>query len=287
MFDNYQKCDKIFLSWGMFMQKINNIIKNYNELSDEKIDNDSINPIMPAMELIISKIDFDDIEMLSLIDTLKRFESLGLISKINEESLYLLARVIGNEESFYDEDKSYFCLRLQHLLIPFNLNKCYPESEITKDAEIVKHLSEMDIMLNNMSLELNDNDFKLLKKYNEELFNILLCYKSIIKQYENIDVENTNFISDGIIINSTLSHLATMLYFCLEKYDYQYDLLEKVFKNIMNNYQEYLFDCRNYGIYTDSVDLVFNPQNVYNEYVICKDMLDKEHESSKRLIKEK
>lgn len=89
-----------------------------------------------------------------------------------------------------------------------------------------------------------------------------------------------------MIINSTLSHLTTILYFCLDKYDYQYDLLEKVFQNIMNNYQEYLFDCRNYGIYTDSVDLVFNPQNVYNEYVICKDMLDREFESSKRLIKE-
>jgi len=258
------------------MEKIDNIIDFYNEVSDEKIDVNGIMPIIPMMKLVLEKVEFDDIEMLSLIDTLLEFKKLGVLDKINEESLKLLSRVIGNDSGFYEEDKSYFCLRLKHLLVPCSLNKCNPLNEVTKDDELVKYLAEMDIMLNNMAVELNEDDLKLLKKYNEELFNVLICYKDILRKYENIDVEKTNFISDAIIINSTLSHLASMLYFCLDMYEYRYDLMDKVFERIINNYQEYLFDCRNYDIYTDRTNLIFDPSNIYNEYVICKDMLDKE-----------
>lgn len=46
------------------MQKINNIISNYNKYSDEKIDAESIKTIIPAMKLILNKVDFDDMKML-------------------------------------------------------------------------------------------------------------------------------------------------------------------------------------------------------------------------------
>ena len=45
---------------------------------------------------------------------------------------------------------------------------------------------------------------------------------------------------------------------------------------IVSDYAEYMFNCYTYGIYQDRINMIFNPENVINEFIICKDMLDKE-----------
>lgn len=253
------------------------LLVHYNNKRDNKLTQKEISMIFPKIELITSKLDFDDISIFELVDTLFTFKELNILDKINEETINLLSKVLGNEQGFFREDIPYFCKRMKHMLIPSSLNHCDDENNI------VLFLIEFDIMINTIIVNFDQKDYFILNKYNNDLCEVLLRYKNLIEKY-NDSVDKT-LISDTIIINTTLSRLITMLYFGLKMYDYNYDLIDKVFDRIIKNYEGYLLDCYEYGIYQDVINRnykdkqsssLFNLENVLNEYLICKDMLDKE-----------
>lgn len=258
---------------------IKKIIKQYNDKSGSKINIHEDLDILAKINLIMDKINLQSDELINLLQTLQLLKKTKLIENVNDESLYLLSRICGNVSGFSKEDSSYFCIRLKYLLLPYKMNNFSKE-------DMMKNLMEFDIMINNIVLELNDMELLIIKKYNEELYNVIMIYKNICNKYqEKCTIDNSSIV-DNIIIDTTLSHLVTMFYLCLNMYDYQYDLLEKAFDSIINNYQEYLYRCRVYDIFSDKINLVFNPTNIYNEYAICKEILDKQFIPAVRIIRQ-
>ena len=256
------------------------LLNKYNALSDKKVDIFDIESIYSKFLLITSIISFDEKETIDLVNILLEFKNNNVLEKINEESMILLSRAMGNIEGFSLEDSKYFCIRLKHLLMPSSLNR--PSSEDLDDT--VCYLAEFDIMINNILTEFQKRDYLLLKKYNNELFNIVIEYKKIINEYQSIEVTDTRYVIDDMIIDITFTHLATMLYFMIDECHHDYSLFGKVAHRIIENFQEFLFQCRIYHIFEDTTQMVFNPTNVYNEFAICKDMLEKEFKKD-RIIK--
>lgn len=256
---------------------IDSLLLHYNNKGN-KITQEELLIILPKIELITGKLDFDEKSIIELIDTLIQFKKLNILETINEETISLLSKSLGNDQGLFSEDIPYLCKRLKHILIPSHLNHCDDENNM------VPFLIEFDMMINTMIVNFNQNDYIILNKYNSDLCEVLIRYKKILEKYN--DGFDETLISDTIIINTSISRLITMLYFGLKMYDYNFDLVYKVFDKIMNNYDDYLLNCYAYGIYQDIIDRniqdkektlsLFNPENVLNEYLICKDMLDKE-----------
>jgi hypothetical protein len=76
-----------------------------------------------------------------------------------------------------------------------------------------------------------------------------------------------------MIIDNTLLHLTTLLYLNLDEFDYDYDLLVKVFNKIIDNYIDFAFVCSINEIYKDIDNLNPDNENIINEYLLCKDIL--------------
>ena len=77
-----------------------------------------------------------------------------------------------------------------------------------------------------------------------------------------------------MIIDNTLLHLTTLLYLNLDKFDYNYDLLVKVSNKIIDNYVDFAFVYSINGIYKDIYNLNPDDENIINEYLLCKDILE-------------
>lgn len=256
------------------------LMKIYNEVSDQKLTFDDTLPILSKFNLIIGRIPMDNIEMVMLIDVLKEFEKDNKLSKITPQSLNLLSKIIGNENNeFHQEDALYIPRRLKHLLLPSYLNKCENEHDLPI------FLAEFDILLNLISENLNEDDLKILEKYNNDLKEIIERYKNIINNYQSSDLCKYSGTADIIIVNTTITHLATMLYFGLSNYEYNYDLIEKVSNKIFENYLDFMYECYTKDIYKDIVHMQFISENVLNEYIMCNELLQQEFRPPVKILK--
>ncbi len=256
------------------------LMKIYNEVSDQKLTFDDTLPILSKFNLIIGKIPMDNIEMVMLIDVLKEFEKDNNLDKITTESLNLLSKIIGNENNeFHQEDALYIPRRLKHLLLPSYLNKCENEYDLPI------FLAEFDILLGLMHENMKQSDYELLKKYNSDLNEIIKRYSTIITNYRKSELCKKSGTADIIIVDTTISHLATMLYFGLSNYDYTYDLLNKVTNSIIENYLDFMYYCYTEDVYKDILHMHFNPDNVLKEYTLCNELLQKEFRPPVKVLK--
>lgn len=252
----------------------------YNKYSEEKICQKDISAIYIKLNEILSRINLDEIEIVETIDALLYFYNNNLLEKINEESLTLLSKILGNEDGqYFSEDTLHFVKYLKNLLIPFDLNHCDYEYNLNY------FLGEFDVFFNLIILNLNNEELLLIQNYNPELFEIVLRCKYIIVKYLNNNSVQNGFVTNNFIIDNTMMHLATMLYFSLSEFrndkdEYNYELLEQVFNRLISNFNEYLISCFEYGIYENGIDTIFNPKNIGNEYLICKKMLEQEQRLS-------
>ena len=255
------------------------LVDVYNKMTGENISISDISPILPKMNLVMNRIDLDDNEIIDLIDTLLFFNRNKLLDTINDETLDLLSLILGNASNkLYKEDSFYLIENLKLLLLPFNLNNCLDE------ALLPSFLASFDMFLNKIVL-LNAEDLMILKKYNKELFEVVIRLKYLIEKYADNELLNKLSTLDNMIIDTTLSHLGTVFYFDLASYDYDYDLIIKVFGKIMNEYIDFAYICSINGIYKDITN--FNPdsENIIKEYLLCKNMLEYEYKSPLKVKK--
>ena len=249
----------------------NNYLEIYNEINDNQIVQEDVDAIISQLELICSLVPLDKFDIAEVMDVLFLLKKHNQLQKVNEESLQLLAKILGNDERKFDnDDVLYFHSYLRYLLVPSNYNHC------EKEYNLCQFLAEFDIFVNLILENISENDLVLLKKYNNELYEIIIRYKAIIEKYRgNGSLDNVG-ITNAMIIDNTLTHLATILYFYSSEFQYKYDLLTSLFEKIINDLPGYLYQCYTYGIYQDRFGMIFNPENVLNEYVLCKKLLEDE-----------
>ena len=189
------------------------LVDVYNKMNGENISISDIAPILSKMNLVMNRIDLDDNEIIDLIDTLLFFNRNKLLDTINDETLDLLSLILGNASNkLYKEDSFYLIENLKLLLLPFNLNNCLDE------ALLPSFLASFDMFLNKIVL-LNAEDLMILKKYNKELFEVVIRLKYLIEKYADNELLNKLSTLDNMIIYTTLSHLGTVFYFDLASYE--------------------------------------------------------------------
>ena len=199
-----------------------------------------------------------------------------VINKINDELLDLISRILGNEDKvIYLEDIEHFISILKNITLPFYKNKC------EKKEELSTFLKDFDKMINLMTINLQEKDYEILYKYNKELINVIQEYIKILDIYQFSDGN----ISDTKIITATLSHLVVIMYLSMDEYDYDRNVLEKVFLKIINNYEEFLYECRILGYFKEDEELVIDDEQVLKDFTLCSELLKQEYYPPIKVIK--
>ncbi len=244
------------------------IIEIYNKLSDIEINEKKISEILPQLYLIINKVNPDEVELVTIIDVLEEIKNLGYLYKITPEIIDLMIRITKNEKINL-EGSLYFSVILKHVVLPYNENNC------DKDYNLMVFLSEFEIFIELAIKMLNKKDFMILDKYNHELKEIILKYKEARKIYDN-------YVINDIILSTMLSHFATILYFNLDDYECEYDLIIDILCNIINRYQEFIDYCCSLNIHKNFTRISDDLKGIEQEYVVSKEMLKYLYDNKKQ-----
>lgn len=235
------------------------IINIYNLISNEELKKEDLVKILPKLYLILNKVELDEIEIVCVIDTLKELEKNEVIDRVTVEIIDLINKILKNDEIIL-EGTVYFSEILRHTILPFNKNIC------SKEYNLMLFLSEFEIYIELISQKLKKKELEILDKYNHELTETVKEYKKVENIYKRI-------VYNDVMLSSMISHFASMLYFNLEEYDYEYGLIEEVFKRIVSNYQEFIDYCCSMGIHRNYTRIQNDISNIELEYIIGNEML--------------
>ena len=235
------------------------IISMYNGISDNKIDEQLLSEILPKLYMIINKIKADEVEVINLIDTLKEIKKEGKLEKISPEIVDLIIKVSKNN-AIDMEDNEYFNIILKHVLLPYNKNIC------DNEYNLMLFLTEFEIFLDLIIKSLKNKDLMILDKYNHELKQIVVNYQDMQKIYKK-------YVINDVILDQMTSHFASMMYFNLDDFDYDYDILIEILERIILNYQAFIDYCCTLGIHKNFTRLNQDMENIAMEYIVSYEML--------------
>ena len=245
----------------------------YKDFNGNEIDNNILEIIIPKLYLILNKTELDEIEMLTIIDDLIEINNLGLLNNINVEIINIINK-ISSDDILNLSGTLYFSQTLKNILIPHDKNIC------DKEYNLTMFLSEFELLLDLISKKLNKKELVVLDKYNHELTEIIKKYREVKAIYKQI-------VYNDVMLDSMISHFATMLYFKLDEYDYDYNLIMEVFERIVNKYQEFIDYCCSLGIHKNYTRIEKDIDNIKLEYIIGNDMIKYVHDEKKEKIKRK
>lgn len=241
----------------MYNQK--KIIELYNTICEEKINKQELFTILPKLYLIINKIPMDEVDLINAIDVLIEIRDLNQLDKITPELIDLIIRITKNEKINL-EGTLYFTIILKHIVLPYKINIC------DKNYNLMLFLSEFEILIDLINIMLNKKDLIILDKYNHELHEIIMKYKEIRKIYDR-------YVINDVILGTMSLHFATMLYFNLDDYDFEYNLISDLFIQLINNYQQFIDYCCSLGIHKNFTRISDNLSGIEMEYIVSNDML--------------
>lgn len=226
--------------------------------------------IQEKLDLILNIMDYDEIDIIDIKDTLEYFNNLNILDKVNNESLNLIKQItFGNKcDCFTDSYTILVNKYLRYLLLPFNYNKC------DKDYNLKNYLSEFDIFINLIKDNCNMSDYILISKYNKELYEIVIRFKKISQEIEHMNIFIYAGLKEKMVLNGMISHISTLLYLFIDKFDYNYDLLNAISNDILNNFINLLIICDENKIFQNLAPTDEN--EILREYDYCyKIMMDK------------
>ena len=241
-------------------ETISKFLNVYNEISEKKLSSQEFITIFPKFSLILNNFSLDILEMIKLTDVLLEFKNNNQLDKINNETIELIKK-ITNSKLYNLEGSLYLSILIKHMLISFDINKC------EKEYDTILHISRFETLLELITMRFQKNDYDLLQKYNSELSELVLQYK------KNIDLYKTK-IKGEIILSMMISHLYSIFYFNQLEYDNDYNTLDLMVNNLINNYQQFINYCYNEGIVDNFSKIILEPDEIKKEYSVSKKMLD-------------
>lgn len=235
------------------------IVNMYNNVSDNKIDEEKLCEILPKLYMIVNKIKADEVEVIELIDVLNELKQNKILEKISPEIIDLIIKV--TKSNWIDmNDNHYFNIVLKHVLLPFNKDIC------ENDYNLVVFLSDFEIFIELANKLLKNKELEVLDKYNHELKQVIINYKDMQRLYKR-------YVINDVILNQMTSHFASMLYFNLEEFDYDYDLLIELLEKCILNYQSFIDYCCSLGIHKNFTRINNDIESIEMEYIIGYEML--------------
>ena len=255
------------------MYNKNNILSFYNQISEEKLSQREFLIILPKLYMILNKIKIDQFELIDIIDTLKEFKKYNKLDKITSESIDLI-RKIACKDIIDLEGTLYFSMILKHTLLPYNLDIC------DKDYNLMIFLSEFEIFIELISKVANKRDLMLLDKYNPEL-------KEVISKYKDSKRIYNQYVINDVILSEMSSHFASMLYFNLDEFEFDYGLINEIMYRIIENYQYFIDYCCSLDIHKNYTRENIDIKNIEKEYIVSYNMLKYLFENKKGKIKRK
>ena len=243
----------------------------YNDSLNKKLLIEELNDIKYALELICPIIEYDEFVLQDIIDTLKEFKEFNIIENVNNETINLLRQIVyGNKKDIFDNDNNiYFNKYLRNLILPYDKNKCI------KEYDMQYFLGEFDVFINLIRDNCNLEDYKIIYKYNKDLYEITGRLYKIMHDFEKMDIFIYGSLKDKLSINGIISHLGTLLYLSLDKFNYQYDLLNDTSDDIINNIIDFYMVCDNIKIFQDLIPIDDN--ETLREYTYALELLEKNY----------
>ena len=141
-----------------------------------------------------------------------------------------------------------------------------PTSSLSLGDDISYSLGEMDIFINLIRENLGVEKYLILKKYNNDLYEIVNRYYFLMESYYRSNLYQYGNLYEKNLIITIFNHIATISYLSLDKMDYNYDLMSEVCNKIMNNYTDFLMVCEIEKI--NCCDVI-NDETLLKEYRLC------------------
>ncbi len=232
-----------------------------------------LEPINDTLKDLFKIVDFDEYIVNDLIETALYFKKLNILNKINNETISLLRQIVfGNKDEIFKNDNSMFLSKyLKYLLLPFNYNYC------DKEYNLEYFLGEFDVFINLIIDNCNMEDYINLCKYNNELYEIIGRFYKIKNDLFETNLFIYSSIKEKMILNGMLSHLTTLLYLSINDFDYNYDLLNETFNDILNNIFDLFIVCDDNKLFQDIIPSDEN--EIIREYEFCLNLLKHKHEN--------
>ena len=248
----------------------------YDDSINKKLSINDLNDIKKALELICPIVEFDEFVLQEIIDTLKEFKDFNIIENINSETINLLRQIVfGNKEDIFDNDNNIYLNKyLRNLILPFDKNTC------TKEYDMIYFLAEFDNFINLIRDNCNIEDYIIIYKYNKELYEIVGRFYKLMNDLEKMNIFIYGGLKEKLSLKGIISHLGTLLYLSLDKFDYQYDLLNDTFNDIINNIFDYFIVCDDIKIFQGLMPIDNN--ETLREYTYAIDLLKKNYDKKNK-----
>ena len=221
------------------MGKTNDFADILRRICDNNYSLDDINKILPKLTIICKNCDVYGEELIKIIELLIELDKECRLEMVNKESLDIVNSIYKLSSIFGNMFKITYYEIIKHLLVPYNLNKC--------EYEMIVYLyqSRFELLMGIIGKLLRKGPyyqfFSLISKYNKELYDLILTQQKcdeILREKEEID----------LLIASTLSHMFGVFYFNQDKYENDYQMIEQLAINIINNPDEFNAYCEDEGI---------------------------------------
>ena len=229
-----------------------------------------LNDIKEPLFLICKRIVFNEVELNNIIETLLLLQKEHMLYKVNEITLGIVNIIcVEKQDEFINSDNiDYYNGILRNFLLPFSNNYCDYEHNLTS------FLANFDMFFTLVINNCTEKDIAIIDEYNDVLSNVIRQYKRCMEEYTNSTLFKKSSTTAKIIMYYVLSHMATIFYLTINRYDFEYDILYNAFQNIINNYSGFLCQCieENLKSHFETCGEDFN--DIMSDYRFCERILE-------------
>ena len=228
-----------------------------------------LNEIINPLNLVLKNMVYDNKIVNEIIKMLFYFHKTGNLYKINEITVNLAKKVCYGKkvEKIDKSNVDYYYMIIKNLLLPYSINYCNEESRLPI------FFSNFDLLWKLILDNCNVRNLEAINDYNPHLLEIVNVYTKCLDEYKHSELFNNSNTLTHLMMDMTLTHMATIFYLTIDKYDYNYEILYETYLRIYNNFYDYLIACKNIDFDKHSFSLDEEYEEIISDYKFCEELL--------------
>ena len=120
----------------------------------------------------------------------------------------------------------------------------------------------------------------ILYKYNKDLYEVSGRFYKLMNELEESEIFIYGGLKEKLLLHGLLGHLTTLLYFSLNEFNGDYDLLYDVYNEITSNFINVVIACDDYKIFQGL--LTVDEEETEREFVFALNMLKNKYEEKNK-----